>query len=82
MLGEGNVSTWVCSAMHVTESLPIIQEAGFGSVEVWGDSPTHFDVDNPDEVTRLRDDLAAFGLRADSLHAPFGEEMDWAQARW
>lgn len=76
MFGEIGVSTWACVGMPIGRSLKLIEEAGFGSIEIWGDEPSHFNLESRDDVLQLRDDLSTSGLRPDSLHAPFGKQMD------
>ncbi|MBU7004918.1 MAG: sugar phosphate isomerase/epimerase [Theionarchaea archaeon] len=72
MFKEINISTWAFEEVSASESLPVLKELGFGSVEVWGVTNSHFDPQNPSSVARLGEDLSSTGIRADSLHAPFG----------
>jgi sugar phosphate isomerase/epimerase len=76
MFNEVNASTWAFENLPVCEALPIIRHLGFESVEIWGDTPSHFDPTDPRQVETLIECLEASGLRADSIHAPFGRGED------
>ena len=59
MFKEINVSTWAFEDVSASESLPVLKELGFDSVEVWGVTGSHFDPQDPSSVARLAEDLTA-----------------------
>jgi sugar phosphate isomerase/epimerase len=76
MFGEVNASTWAFEDLPVCEAVPILKDLGFESVEIWGDTPSHFNPADPKQVEALLESLGVAGLRADSIHAPFGRGED------
>ncbi|QDQ42202.1 sugar phosphate isomerase/epimerase [Methylacidiphilum kamchatkense Kam1] len=75
------ISTSVFSDRPIFEVLPLIAKEKFEVVEIWS-SPdsqlqyTHFDVQNLKELKELKTQLAAFNLKAISLHSPFYPSFD------
>ncbi len=76
MFGKIGASTWTFVARPIADCLEPIERIGFRSIEVWADHAAHFDLDDSDDVNRLRDHLSAFRIRAESLHMPFGRTLD------
>ena len=72
MFKEINASTWAFEQVTAVDALPAMRDLGFDSVEVWGDTRSHFDPLDPASVRELAGALSENGMRADSLHAPFG----------
>lgn len=53
-------------------ALPIIAaEGGAPLIEIWGGRPTHFRPGDPEDVQRAQHALAASGMQASAVHAPF-----------
>jgi sugar phosphate isomerase/epimerase len=68
-------STGGCLERPVLEVVDAIRQAGIDAVEV-GTPPRHFDPWRHTEVQALRQCLSGNGIRAVSIHAPFGGLLD------
>ena len=61
---------------NLAAAVPALADEGAEALEVWMNSPSHFDPTSAADVEDLRSALDARGLRAHSAHAPFGEQLD------
>lgn len=75
MKWEIGISTGIAYQCPVMDALESIAHAGFRTLEL-STAPHHFDYADPEAVSRLRAALDAMGLRAHSLHAPFGHDVN------
>lgn len=78
---ELGISTGLFSETSILKILPLIKEAGFGTIEIWAGSEkyggsVHFNWHKELEVKSLERCLKGLGLKVDSLHAPFSEVVD------
>jgi len=69
------ISTGGCTDQSIVAILPAIQACGVTAVEI-GTPPGHFDPAQPNQVHAVRGALDDLGLRAVSMHAPFGRTLD------
>jgi sugar phosphate isomerase/epimerase len=69
------LSTGIGYQRPIAEVLEPIARAGFRDLEI-STAPHHFDYADGAAVDGLRDALARHGLRAHSLHAPFGHDVN------
>jgi sugar phosphate isomerase/epimerase len=73
------VSSGVCTECSILEIVPAIRDAGATGIEV-GTPPRHFDPAQEEQVTALSFALREAALEAVSIHAPFGDGFDLADA--
>lgn len=71
----------VCPARHpevkkLVDAIPALAEEGVTAIEITAQDPAYFDRTDPAEVQSLLTALSRFGVRAYSIHAPFGEGYD------
>lgn len=71
----------VCPARHpaverLVDAVPALAAEGVTAIEITLQDPAYFDRTDPAEVQSLLDALSGFGVRAHSIHAPFGEGYD------
>ncbi len=71
------LATGACVHRSILESLPAIAAAGAAGIEV-STPPRHFDVADVERAIALDRALGTTGLRAVSIHAPFGRHLDLA----
>ena len=71
------VATGACIHQSIRETLSAIQLSGLTGIEV-STPPGHFDPWELGDVLQLQHGLQAAGLRAISIHAPFGGRLDLA----
>ena len=71
------LSTGACTDRPITDLLPALHAAGVTGVEV-GTPPQHFDPWREDQIDAAGRMLASLGLRAISIHTPFGGVLDLA----
>jgi sugar phosphate isomerase/epimerase len=69
------VSTGCCTERPIADALHAAARAGLTAVEL-GTPPRHFDPLDAAQVDAVRRLLAALGVHARSLHAPFGGVLD------
>lgn len=75
MKWEIGLSTGIAYAHPIEDVLHYISDAGFRAIEV-ATAPGHFHFADPQAVASLKARLDQHGLRAHSLHAPFGLELN------
>ena len=63
----------------ILDVLRLVESAGFTGVEI-GTPPHHFDPWQPSEVEAVHENLDASGVRALSIHAPFGGILDLSES--
>ena len=68
---ELGITTGCCTTRPILDALEGAAEAGIRTVEI-GTPPRHFDPFAPGEVESVRAALERLGMRAVSMHAPFG----------
>jgi sugar phosphate isomerase/epimerase len=68
-------STGCCTEMPIGPVIEALRAAGIAGVEI-GTPPRHFDPWRRDQVEAVRARLAATGIAAVSMHAPFGGLLD------
>jgi len=69
------MSTGSCTEQPIAQSLSTLHAAGVTAVEL-GTPPRHFDPWSHAEVASVGAQLGTLGMRAVSLHAPFGPGLD------
>ncbi len=71
----------VCPARHpaiqrLVDAIPALANEGVTAIEITVQDPEYFDRTDPVEVQALLTALSTCGIRAHSVHAPFGESLD------
>ncbi len=71
----------ICPARYreigkLTEAIPLLADQGVTAIEIGIDSADFFDRRDADEIRTLVGRLASCGVRARSVHSPFGPELD------
>lgn len=64
----------------LAELVPVIAEAGIEAIEAHSATIRWFQPDIEDQIAAIRDALAATGLELYSVHAPWGNDLDWSSA--
>jgi len=67
---------WYPGADKLIEAIPVLADQGVTALEIGLNSPEFFDYRDGAELQRLLDALSSSGVRAHSIHAPFGERYD------
>lgn len=68
-------STGCCHQTPIVDVIRALAEVGVPAIEI-GTPPGHFDIWNRNHVEAIRRELAACGVRAQAIHAPFGGMLD------
>jgi sugar phosphate isomerase/epimerase len=76
MKWEVGLSTGIAYAHPIEAVIPYIAQAGFRVIEV-ATAPAHFRYADPVAVAATRAQLDRHGLRVHSLHAPFGQDLNF-----
>jgi sugar phosphate isomerase/epimerase len=76
MREEISASTWAFVDRPIEGSIKVMKGLGINSIEIWGDTPSHFDPLDRERISSLMASLREAGVEADSLHAPFGPDLD------
>jgi sugar phosphate isomerase/epimerase len=79
MTSRIGISSGACTERPILDILPCIHRSGATAVEV-GTPPRHFDPWQRDQITAVRRAFDTLGLRAVSIHAPFGGLLDLADS--
>ncbi len=69
-------SSQTTSGGPLTDAIPTLAQQGVTSIEVGLNQPETFDYQDPVDVDRLLQDLQDYGIRVNSVHAPFGKGRD------
>lgn len=67
---------WYPGIGRLVDAVPELADQGVTAIEVWIDIPDHFDAHDPGEVDALVSALSSSGVRAHSIHCPFGPRYD------
>lgn len=74
---------WYPGVESLVEAISQLADQGATTVEIcthyprFGiQYPTYFDNRNPFEITKLLSELSSYGVRVNSVHAPFGQKCD------
>jgi sugar phosphate isomerase/epimerase len=69
------VATFLWEKEGLLPQIPLLGEEGIELIEVWG-SLSHFNYNNEEYVELVRSQLSKYKIKASSLHAPIGQELD------
>lgn len=69
------VSTFLWDREELLPQIPLLGEEGIKFIEVWG-IPPHFDYNDKKYAQLVKKELDNYAIKACSLHAPFGGELD------
>jgi len=64
----------------LAELIPIIAEAGLPAIEAHSGTIRWFEADIEEQLEAISEALARTGLELHSIHAPCGDDLDWASA--
>jgi len=67
---------WYPGVEKLIEAVPLLADQGVTALEIGVDAPEYFDYRNGAELRKLLDALTSSGVRAHSIHAPFGAQYD------
>jgi Sugar phosphate isomerases/epimerases len=75
------IQTGLFHDTDILETLPLIRESGFETVEIWAGPQksgeyVHFDWHDESRARLLGERLRSLGLSVHSLHAPFSDALD------
>lgn len=77
MRWEIGISTGLAYEWPLRDLLPYLKGSGFRTLEI-STAPEHIAIDDPQVLCRTRDAIRDVGLRVHSLHAPFGDSVNFA----
>ena len=77
MKWEIGISTGIAYESPLRDLLPYLKESGFRALEICT-APEHLALHDPRALCGVRDTIRDFGLRVHSLHAPFGDAVNFA----
>ena len=69
-------AAWYPGIEKLIEAIPVLADQGVTAVEIGVDTPEYFDYRNASELQQLITVLGSSGVRAHSIHTPFGEAYD------
>jgi sugar phosphate isomerase/epimerase len=67
---------WYPGVDKLIEAIPILADQGVTALEIGLNAPEYVDYRNGSELQRLLDALSSSGVRAHSIHSPFGAQYD------